>query len=164
MGLAKLVVDVQSLATMLLEDSTNRLVRMSNTGNLPSDSKILVANIEDDKIKILLSHPALPEPEEGGWAGFDSLIESNMEVEVFETTPDQQLRLDRYEIELRNVAYLTSIAKSLPEGKLHAKLVELTTRVLAVLRHEDPDKVLQVAGGEISDEFRSETKTDNKSS
>ena len=159
MGLAKLVVDVQSLTTILLEEPSDRVRKLSNTEHLPSDSVVFQAKIQDGKLYITLSHTDLPELTFG-----QELLESDMEVEIFETTPAQQLRLDRYEIELQNMIHLQTISSRLTLPQFNNELTKLSTRVLSVLRHEDPDEVLRIAGQsamftDIKDEKTDESKS-----
>ena len=146
MGLAKLIVDIKALVALVLEDS-EKTIRLSSTEPLPEDSRFFDMHIADNNLIIILTHQALPEP----IVSIESdrkveVLEALVQVESFEVTEDQQLRLTRYEVELRHLIHLNSIAGQLTLKQFSDELIKLTTRTLSVLRHEDPDKVLEVAG------------------
>ncbi len=153
MGLAKLIVPIQGLVDLVLEEDENKTVRLGNTEHWPETSRIIdvavvhrIESFPSSTLVITLSDPTLPEPGGSGPITEDDFVESFIQVETLETTPDQQLRLDRYENELRNVLFLSSISGTLPLDVFSKKLAILTTRILSVIRHEDPDLVLQIEG------------------
>lgn len=145
MGLAKLVINLPSLIAIILEES-DRTIRLSSTEPLPEDSKIFAASVLGNELVLTLAHKDLPEPEINFEELEVDLLESGVGIESFEMTEDQQLRLDRYEVEMRNMIHLQSIAQSLSLKQFNKELVKLSMRVQAVMRHENPDIVIETAG------------------
>ena len=153
MGLAKLIIPVKSLVDMVLEENEDKTVRLGNTEHWPKTSRIVdvavvhrIESFPSSTLVMTLSDPTLPEPGGSGVITEDDFVESHITVEEFSTTPDQQLRLDRYENELNNVLFLSSISGTLTLEQFNERLAVLTTRVLSVIRHENPDLVLQIEG------------------
>lgn len=146
MGLAKLHVDARSLVTMLLDDSETRQWKMSNSEDLPPGSKVVQLAMDEATITFTVTHPDLAEPDLGFDFPLDHILGSTASFVSAEVTEDQQLRLDRYERELRHLMALADIGKSLSLADFNIQLTQLATRVVAVLRHEDPDEVIRVSG------------------
>ena len=141
---------------MVLEE--DKTIRLGNSEHWPKTSRIVETEIlhgysnPNDagpgafQLEITLSDPTLPEPMGSGIISPFDYVESHVTVEEFSTTEDQQLRLDRYENELNNLLFLSATAQSLPLDLFTEKLQILATRCISVLRHEDPDLVLQIEG------------------
>lgn len=138
MGLAKLVVDVESLTALLLEDQEGRYHKFE-VDDIPPDSRIVdyEARYYDDKpvFIIVLSHADLPEP--AGMFKSDELLVSHVTITSFEITEDQQDRLNAYEEIMRNVMSLISQAPALSLEAFNEKLTLLGTKVTTAMRGED---------------------------
>jgi hypothetical protein len=152
MGLAKLVVDVQSLLTMLLDEEEARRWKASNTETLPSDASILTVSFEDGDLVYVLNHTSLPEVD--GRLSDISILRSKAEFMAFEVTEDQQDRLNMYEQVLGNVMELASLAPGLTLKVFNEKLKLLATKAQAAMRKDNIEDVLTKA--QMEDTFKNE--------
>lgn len=147
MGLGKLVVDVPSLVTMLLEENDTVRWKLSNTENFPDTSKILDIQLSGREILVTLVDNGLPDSTTGKGVFAEDMIESLVKFTKIEGFEDHKQRdFDRMALELENIFRLNQLARGLGLADFSKRFTYLAQRCLAVQRGQDPEELAQPEG------------------